>query len=225
MTLAKNYLEKLHKNQLLDLAEFIVTENFNHHSDNLPKDYKSDVQDIYQEELKFYENSHVLSTRDQEGSITGAIRVLKWNFIDELPIQKIFGINPLLAIHQPNVNDIYHIGRFAVKKGVNDLNLFKRLLAFVAKLICNNKGNLAFAEIDSKLLRLLHLMGVKTMVIGESINYLGSETIPIMMTYDGVINFYNKYKHLIDDAPISMINTSEVKDLTNNNSRHVELAA
>ena len=33
MTLAKNYLEKLHKNQLLDLAEFIVTENFKHHSE------------------------------------------------------------------------------------------------------------------------------------------------------------------------------------------------
>ena len=213
MTLAKNYLEKLHKNQLLDLAEFIVTENFKHHSDELPQDYKDDVNAIYKEELNFYEKSEVYSTRDQEGSITGAIRVLKWNFTDVLPIQKIFGINPLLAIHQPNVNDIYHIGRFAVKKGVKDLNLFKRLLACVAKLICNHKGNMAFAEIDSKLLRLLNLMGVKTMIIGESINYLGSETIPIMMTYDGVIDFYNKYKHLIADAEISTVNDSVVKNI------------
>lgn len=222
MTLAKNYLEKLHKNQLLDLAEFIVTENFKHHSDDLPKDYKNNVDDIYQEELRFYENSEVFSTRDPDGSISGAIRVLKWNFIDVLPIQKIFGINPLLAVTQPDVNDIYHIGRFAVRKDLNDLNLFKRLLACVAKLICSDKGNLAFAEIDSKLLRLLHLMGVKTMIIGESIDYLGSETIPIMMTYDGVLDFYNKYKHLIVETPASLPNTSYVRDISKmTNNRRV----
>ena len=37
------------------------------------------------------------------------------------------------------------------------------------------------------------------MVLGESVNYLGSETIPIAMTYDGIIDFYNKNKHLVDN--------------------------
>ncbi|WP_272149802.1 hypothetical protein [Tenacibaculum aiptasiae] len=219
MILTKNYLEKLQKNQLLDLAEFVVTENFKHHlQNNLPENYKNDVNAIYKEELKFYENSEVFTTRNEKGAIVGAIRVLKWNFIDVLPIQKIFGINPLLAINTPNVNDIYHIGRFAVNKDIRDFNLFKKLLVCVAKLICNHKGNMAFAECDSKLLRVLNLLGVKAMVIGESVNYLGSETIPIAMTFDGVIEFYNNNKHLVEAFSDKEYMISSSKEKTNNTS-------
>ena len=200
MILAKNYLERLPKNQLPDLAEFVVTENFKHHSNNeLPKNYKNDVNSIYKEELSFYEKAEIFTTKDNMGNILGAIRLLKWNYPDVLPIQKIFGINPLLTLNQPNINDIYHIGCFAVKKDVRDINLFKKLLVCIAKIICSHKGNVAFAECDSKLLRTLKLLGVKAMVIGKSINYLGSETIPIAMTYDGIIDFYNKNKHLVEN--------------------------
>jgi hypothetical protein len=131
--------------------------------------------------------------------LLGAIRLLKWNYIDVLPLQKIFGINPLLAISQPNIKDIFHIGRFAVKKDVSDINLFKKLLVSIAKIICNNKDNVAFAECDSKLLRILKLLRVKVMVIGESVNYLGSETKPIAMTSSGIIDFYNNNKHLVEN--------------------------
>lgn len=200
MILAKNYLERLPKSQLLDLAEFVVTENFKHHSNNnFPKNYKNDVYSIYKEELNFYENSDVFTTKDNAGSILAAIRLLKWNYTDVLPLQKIFGINPLLALSNRNINDIYHIGRFAVKKDVRDINLFKKLLVCVSKLICNHSQNVAFAECDSKLLRILNLLGVKSTIVGESVNYLGSETIPIAMTYDGIIGFYNKNKHLVGD--------------------------
>ena len=200
MILEKKYLERLPKKQLIDLAEFVVTENFKHHSNNkLPENYKNDVHSIHKEELSFYENSEVFATKDHTGNILGAIRLLKWNYTDVLPLQKIFGINPLLALSQPHINDIYHIGRFAVKKDVRDINLFKKLLVCIAKIICNDKGNVAFAECDSKLLRILKLLGVKAMVIGESVNYLGSETIPIAMNYDGIIDFFNSNKHLLDN--------------------------
>ena len=199
MILAKNYLEKLPKSQLLDLAKFVVTENFKHHSDNqFPENYKDDINAIYEEELSYYENSEVFTSKDATGAILGSIRVLKWNFTDVLPLQKIFGINPLLAISTPDVNSIYHIGRFAIKKDVRDLNLFKGLLACVSKLICSHHNNIAFAECDSKLLRILKLLGVKAKIIGTSINYLGSETIPISLSYEGVIDFYTENKHLVD---------------------------
>jgi N-acyl-L-homoserine lactone synthetase len=201
MILSKNYLEKLQKNQILNLAEFVVTENFKHHSDsNLPQDYKNDVKSIHEEEMNYYENSEVYTAKDSSGSILGAIRVLKWNYTDVLPLQKIFGINPLLAISQPSINNIYHIGRFAIKKDVRDINLFKQLMVCAIAPICMHKGNVAFAECDSKLLRILRLLGIKTKVIGESIDYLGSETIPIVMTYEGLINFYNENKHLAADT-------------------------
>lgn len=201
MILTRNYLERLPKNQLMDLAEFVVTENFKHHSNNkLPENYKYDVSSIYKEELNYYENSEIFTTKDYTRTILRAIRLLKWNYTDVLPLQKIFGINPLLVLNQPNINDIYHIGRFAVKKDVCDINLFKKLLVCVVKLICTHNGNVAFAECDTKLLRILKLLGVKPMVIGESVNYLGSETIPIAMTYDGIIDFYNKSKYLQENT-------------------------
>ncbi|KAB8155128.1 hypothetical protein EZY14_004380 [Kordia sp. TARA_039_SRF] len=197
MILSNNYLEKLQENQMYNLAEFVVQENFKHHSEsNLPGNYKKDISDICKEELDYYKNAKVFVSKDEYGAILGTIRVLQWNFTDVLPLQKIFGINPLLVIKNPNVNNIYHIGRFAIKKGVRDISLLKKLMVNAIAPICEHKDNIAFAECDSKLLRILNILGIKTDIIGESIEYLGSETIPIAMSYDGLIDFYVKNLHL-----------------------------
>lgn len=208
MKLERNYLENLQKGQLLDLAKFIVTENFKHHSNNvLPQDYTNDVNSIHDEEIKYAKNSKVFVVKNKNRKITGAIRVLKWNYSDILPIQKMFGINPLLAITNYNVNEIFHIGRFAIEKGPKHTSLFKKLMVCAITPVCAQKGNIAFAEIDSKLLRVLRLLGITASVIGESIEYLGSETIPVAFTYDGLIDFYNKNKSLV----ISEIKTIKVE--------------
>lgn len=214
MILKKNTLEKLQKSHLLNLAEFVVTENFKHHSNNnLPKNYMNDVNSIYKEELRFYDNSEVFVTKDYTGSISGAIRVLKWNYLDVLPLEKIFGLNPLMVVDASTTNDIFHIGRFAVNKDACDLNLFKKLLTCVAQLICTDTKNVAFAECDSKLLRVLNLLGVKTKIIGKSIDYLGSETIPIAMTYDGIIGFYNTNKHLVSNITTTTSETYKLPSI------------
>lgn len=203
MKLERNYLENLGKGQILDLAKFIVTENFKHHSNNvLPQDYNDDVNSINNEEMQYAENSEIFVVKNDSAEITGAIRVLKWNYLDVLPIQKMFGINPLLAITNYDVNEIFHIGRFAIQKESKDINLFKKLMVCAIAPICEHKGNVAFAEIDSKLLRVLRLLRIKISVIGESIDYLGSETIPVAMTYDGLIEFYNKNKSLVSSETL-----------------------
>lgn len=208
MILSKNYLEKLGKHQVSDLAEFIVLENFIHHANGVtPDDYKKDVNNIYKEEFKYYDNSEIYVAKDYLGFILGSIRVLKWNYIDLLPLQKIFGINPITAMK--NANEIFHIGRFAIKKDVRDIKLLKQLMVHAIAPVCQHKGNVAFAECDSKLLRTLNLMGIETTIIGESVNYLGSVTIPISMSYDGLINFYNKNKGLISEDNLVETEASE----------------
>jgi len=200
MILTKTNLQKLQSNQLKDLAEFIVTENFKHHSNNaLPEDYRNDVNSIYKEEINFYRNSKIYVSRDDSNQISGAIRLLRWNLMDVLPIEKIFGIDPIAAIPGSTVKGIYHIGRFAIKKEVKDIQLFKQLMVCAIAPICEHEDNVAFAEIDSKLLRILNLLGIETTVIGDSIMYLGSETIPVLMTSKGLTIFYNKNKHLVGD--------------------------
>jgi hypothetical protein len=198
MKLTRNYLEKLGVNQLSELSKFVVAENFKHHlNNNLPKDYKRDISSIYDEEISYFNDSEIYVVKDFKGNILGSIRVLKWNYLAVLPLEKIFGIPPLLVTKKFNANNIYHIGRFAIKKEVRDINLFKQLMVCAIAPVCKHKENIAFAECDSKLLRILTLLGIKTTVIGESINYLGSETIPISMNYSGLINFYTKNKRLV----------------------------
>ncbi len=209
--LTKNYLERLGQHQLSDLAEFIVSENFKHHTNHAaPEEYTKDVKSIYNEEVSFYNNSKIYVAKDYIGSIIGSIRVLQWNYMDLLPIQKIFGINPLLTIENLESNNIYHIGRFAIKKDVRDIKLLKQLMVYALAPVCQHKGNVAFAECDSKLLRILTLMGIKATILGESVDYLGSETIPIAMSYDGLIGFYNKNKGLVSEGALVSSETSNI---------------
>ncbi|AZJ35260.1 hypothetical protein [Tenacibaculum singaporense] len=194
----KSYLERLSNSEVLSLSKFVVEENFNHHLGNIEKKkLEKDILSVYQEEIKYIGNSKIFVCKDDYKGITGAIRVLKWNYIDKLPIESIFGIDPLMVVEDRDLHEIWHIGRFAIKKGVNDPNLFKKLMVCAISPICKHKGNIAFAECDSKLLRILMLLGIKPNIVGESINYLGSETIPISLPYEGLIEFYERNKDLI----------------------------
>lgn len=211
MILTKNYLEKLEKYQLAELAEFIVSENFNHHSSDVsPEDFKNDVKSIFNQEVKYFDNSEIFVAKDYIGFMVGSIRVLKWNYTDILPIQKIFGINPLMTIKNSTPNNIYHIGRFAIKKDVRDIKLLKQLMMHAISPVCEHEDNIAFAECDRKLLRTLTLMGIKATVLGESVNYLGSETIPISLSYEGLIGFYNKNKDLISQDALAQTESSNI---------------
>lgn len=198
MILNNNSLQALSVNEISDLAKFVVIENFKHHSNNnVPNTYLKDVASVQKEERSYFKNAKSFVSKNRAGEIEGAIRVLRWNYKDQLPIQKIFGINPLEIAGTSPVKSIWHIGRFAIKKGCSDINLFKQLMTCAIAPICENKNSIAFAECDRKLLRVLKALGIGTIVIGDSINYLGSETIPVCFTYDGLINFFNKNKHLV----------------------------
>ena len=110
---------------------------------------------MLEEEEYLYDNkSHIYIARDAFGNIIGCIRSFHWDKHKILPIEKIYGINPLNAIHQESKYSFWHIGRFAVAKdsGISTLTLFKRLMALAVKPIVEDKYSYMIAEIDSKLL-------------------------------------------------------------------------
>ncbi len=199
MTHTVNHLNEAKQNELFNMSKFVVMENFKHHTNEaMTQDYNEDIASIYKEEMEYLSNSQISTVKNEAGEITGTIRVLKWDYVTPLPIQKMFNINPLLCTNGNPINEIFHIGRFAIKKEASDINLLKKLMAFAIKPICEHKDNIGFAECDAKLLRVMRLMGIKAKVVGESIEYLGSETIPVSLPYNGLIDFYNENKHLID---------------------------
>lgn len=198
MILPKNYLEKLELEQLFDMAKFVVNENFKHHTSSIClRNYENEISSIFQEEILYFRNAEIFVSKDEDNSIIGSIRVLRWNYKDRLPIQKIFGIEPL-SLNGCNISkSIWHIGRFAIKKGVKDIKLFKRLMVCAIFPICQDKNAVAYAECDSKLLRVMLAMGINATPIGMPIEYLGSETIPVSMQYQDLIGFYNRNKSLV----------------------------
>lgn len=189
----KNCLKNFETREVFNVVQFIVQENFKHHEvDTFVQNYNAEFNAVYNEELTYCSSSKVYVERDEHGAIWGTIRVMKWNFTDVLPIQKIFNIDPLDHIEMGTINNVYHFGRLAIQRNCPSLQLLKKLIAAAIAPVCENKHNVAFAECDAKLFRTLSLLGIKMKVIGRPIEYLGSETIPVMITYDGLIGFHRK---------------------------------
>ena len=199
MRITQSYLNQLELEQLTELAKFVVEENFSHHSENdMPEiELQHDVNEVYNEELSYFRNSEIFMVKDPVGKILGSIRIIKWDYKTKLPIQKLFNINPLDISRSQNVSSIWHIGRFATNKTNQDRTLFKKLMICAITPICKEENSVACAECDSKLLRVMNMMGIKAEVIGDSINYLGSETIPVSMNYEGLRGFYDANRYLV----------------------------
>lgn len=187
------------KSMLFDLAKFVVEENYKHHNVFSIKSSKDEIQEIYEEESTF-DDSKIFVTKDSFNSVIGSIRVMKWNRSNILPIQKIFQININEIIIDRNC-EIWHIGRFAIKKGVDTkgFNIFKSLMAYAINEVCKTENSVAVAECDSKLLRILNLLGLETTILADPIFYLGSETIPVLFTHKSLKRFLEVNNQLILD--------------------------
>lgn len=188
------------KKCLRELAEFVVRENYKHHMKNFPcKSMKDEINSVYQEELQYIDNSMIFVVRNNVGKIIGSIRVFKWDKKKKLPIQKIFGINPLVSIHSDSDYNYWHIGRFAIDSfaGISTITLFKQLIMYaVHPIICDTKSYM-IAETDYKLLKVMNALGIETIQIGQSTNYLASKTIPIYSSKNGLLLFYKHYQSLL----------------------------
>lgn len=179
------------------LAEFIIKENYSHHHQtNVFSDQKTKA--VYEEEIYYRKNSLVFALQDSQDTLIGTIRALKWNYCDLLPLEKIFSIHPFQVIEKNFEGEIWHIGKFAIRKNEGLLPL-KKLMALAIGSVCEKEKNIAFAECDSKLLKTLYLMGIEPVIIGTPKYYLGSETVPVLLVYDNLIKFYHKHEYLIND--------------------------
>lgn len=181
------------------LSSFVVMENIKHHNGMETEDQICmEIDSVYREELAYAKNSIIYLVKDCSHKIIGSIRVFKWNREDELPIQKIFGINPLLSVHSGNECSFWHVGRFAIDSfsGISTTKLFKQLMALAVQHIVKDSYSYMIAETDSKLLRIVNALGIHTTQLGESKMYLDSETVPICSSKNGLKDFFSRYGHL-----------------------------
>ena len=166
----ENYrIWQLDKESLHELAEFVVTENYKHHVGSFTAaSIKAEVDSVFQEELQYIDSSIIFAVRNMMGKIIGSIRVFKWDRKKTLPVQKIFGVNPLSSIHTE---------------------------VAIHPIVCDDKSYM-IAETDSKLLTVMNALGIQTVQLGDSVNYLASETVPIYSSKIGLLPFYNHFRKL-----------------------------
>lgn len=207
----ENYsIWQLSESGLIDLAKFVVMEYYKHHKKHEVENSlsKEEVWQVYSEELQFFKLSRIYVARDIRNEIIGAIRVMEWNGKDELPITKLFGITNLKEI-SPDDSDahIWHIGRFAVCSdlGRAGIILFKVLMMYAIAPICRYEKGIMFAECDCKLFNTVNKLGLKAIALNSGIEYLGSVTIPMYATRDGMVEFVNRHSVLASNVESSLI--------------------
>lgn len=194
---------QLDKKNLYELAEFVVRENYKHHDgDFSTESIREEIHAVYQEELQYFDNSMIFVVRNNAGKIIGSIRVFKWDRKKILPLRKLFGINPLKIIHHEKDYSYWHIGRFAINSfaGIPTITLFKQLMVYAIHPIVCDDQSFMIAETDSKLLKVMNVLGIETIQLGHSINYLASETIPIYSSKNGLLLFYKHYENLYQSS-------------------------
>lgn len=186
--------------RLHDIARFVVTQNYNHHSSEpIPDTARQEIENIYREELSYSRDSNCFIVRDKGGRLVGSIRVFKWDKKTPTPMQKIFHISPLEKVGVTPRTSFWHIGRFAIdsNSGFSTITLFKQLMTLAVAPIVREVDSYMIAETDSHLLRVMNSLGIETRQIGNSLIYLASETIPVCSSKKGLINFYERHYTLI----------------------------
>jgi len=183
------------------ICEFVVRVNYDIHKCQASNGViEQNVQKTYKEELNLFGESHYYAIANKKDEIVGSIRAGMWNKKEKLPIQKDFDIPPAYSNHNGNV---WHIGRFAVDPSKMNENLrkhrlmiFKLLLFHAIQHVCAEEDNIMLAECDRKLHEKVKLLNICSREIGESKQYIGSETVPIFNTSNGLKLFLWNHKHL-----------------------------
>lgn len=179
------------KDQLYNLVKFVVDQNYNRHPQNANIAHKSEeIEMLFNEEKSIFHDAYYTVAFNNNDEIVGSIRTMEWRVNGTLPIEKIFNIKILDFVDKEMRPAIWHIGRFALKKGYSNIELFKTMIFNAIEPICQDIHSVAFAECDIKLMRTLKKMGIDTEVIAEPVVYLGSTTVPIRMTGKTLSNYY-----------------------------------
>lgn len=183
---------------LSELAEFVVEENYRHHSVLNTDIPSAEVERVFNEERRLINLSHILVARNKTGEIVGSIRITKWDRKTELPMETLFGLNPLDLAISTIVTTFWHIGRFSIRKDsqYSTILLMKILMIHAIYPIVKEVTGCLLAEVDRKLFNVLGKLGIAVSQLAPSINYLASETIPIYSTSEAMLEFYNRNKHL-----------------------------
>lgn len=122
--------------------------------------------------------------------------------MSKLPLEELFGLNPLDFAISNEITTFWHIGRFSISKGcaTSTILLMRMLMIHAVYPIVKEVTGCLLAEVDRKLFNVLGKLGIVVSQLAPSIHYLASETIPVYSTSEAMKGFYDQNKYLYDSS-------------------------
>jgi hypothetical protein len=160
-------------------------------------------------DLEHYDWAWFYAIRNSDNAIIATIKVTLWHPALHFPIHDVFkvSIDKILENLSFRPAEIWHLGRLAIdhrmiaadkRLSKYRLHILKILLVTAFRHICAHDNNIMIAECDTRLNEKIRLLGIHSIPVGNSMMYLGSETVPIYNTAKNLKQFLNTYGHVWD---------------------------
>lgn len=191
--LKDHYFARLPKDKLPSLLCFYLREIYEHFgfTEHTDRFFEHELLNLLCEDDRFYKHSiyQVLKGR-RDDKIYGSVKITYWNRRTPLPIEKLFKMD-LENTPLPESRHIWHIGRFVIAGSLreNRIGILKKMLYNAFYPVTAFGNGLVIAECDSKLVDTLRKMGIEVRVLGEPVEYICSETLPIYIKSDWLETF------------------------------------
>lgn len=103
------YIRTLLKEELYEALEFVIMTNYLHYQKVKPlKEIKYELEQIYKDEIKYFEDTIFYLVLNTENKIIGTIRLRKWSRTNPFLLPGIF------SNYNIERENIWHVGRFAI---------------------------------------------------------------------------------------------------------------
>ncbi|MCH5597959.1 hypothetical protein [Niabella ginsengisoli] len=187
------YFTRLSARELIEMLTFYLKESYAHfcYTDYTQQSFQTELKYLLKEDEVFFESSIYYVVRHRvTNEIHGSIKTTYWDTKTILPIQVIFGIE-LDNIVLPDCGHFWHLGRFAIshKLASDRISIFKKMLFNAFYPVYSHGNGLIIAECDKKVTNTLMKMGINSVTIGDAIEYIHSETLPIYIQTECLHNF------------------------------------
>lgn len=189
------YFSKLKKADLQEMLEFYIIEIYEHYNytDYTQQAYENELKYLLIEDELFFDNSVYYVIRDyKEHKIWGSIKTTYWDKETTIPIENLFNVHPH-DFMLPGIENFWHLGRFGIsnKIPIDRISILKKMLFNAFYPVYKMSTGLIIAECDKKVTLTLEKMHIASFVLGKSIEYICSETLPIYIKSEWLKEFIN----------------------------------
>ena len=153
---------------------------------------EEDMRKMIAEDENFSPDSAFLAVTCASNRILGTIRLTRWKPGMTLPIEYEFGLNvaEYQASISPKPKEVWHAGRLSIDKvklaQINaprslSYKILRNMTLLSVNLVSPDETVIVLGEADEMAVRIYRNIGVEVEAIGESVEYLGSKTVPVMI--------------------------------------------